>query len=316
MVPLLGTSNLSSSGIDRLLNRQKSAINELWLAAIVRLRSPTAGATWGPWWGPRRPAESGPHAMSLTDMSIRALAHGDKPIKKADEKGLFLLLQPGGGKLWRFKYRFAGKEKKLGLGRYPDVSLKEARRRRDVARQTLANGVDPGEEKKREAQAAADNAANTFGAVGDEYLEKMGRDKREAVTINKSRWLLSLFGEGVLSRPIADLTPAELLKALQRIEAFREIALSEDEKEDFRAHFTSWRDEQRRWSNSKDERAAVARQRAAELRQSKLSYTSIAARMNDEKILSLTGRAWTGDNVRKLLADKQFPSGDAEKTDA
>lgn len=102
----------------------------------------------------------------------------------------------------------------------------------------------------------------------------------------------------------------------ESVSLFREIALSEDEKEDFRAHFTSWRDEQRRWSNSKDERAAVARQRAAELRQSKLSYTSIAARMNDEKILSLTGRAWTGDNVRKLLADKQFPSGDAEKTDA
>ncbi len=61
--------------------------------------------------------------MALTDISIRALVHGDKPIKKTDEKGLFLLLQPSGGKLWRFKYRFNGKEKKLGLGRYPDASL-------------------------------------------------------------------------------------------------------------------------------------------------------------------------------------------------
>ena len=91
----------------------------------------------------RAAAGSGPHDMALTDTSIRALAHGDKPMKKADEKGLFLLLQPTGGKLWRFKYRFAGREKKLGLGRYPDVSLKEARRRRDDARQKLANGLDP-----------------------------------------------------------------------------------------------------------------------------------------------------------------------------
>ena len=157
--------------------------------------------------------------MAFTDASIRALVHGDNPIKKADEKGLFLLLQPTGGKLWRFKYRFAGKEKKVGFGHYPDVSLKEARRRRDDARQKLANGLDPGEEKKREAQTAALSATNTFQAVGDEYLEKMARDKREAVTINKSRWLLTLFSKAVLSRPIADLTPAELLKALQRIEA-------------------------------------------------------------------------------------------------
>ncbi|PLK25453.1 integrase arm-type DNA-binding domain-containing protein [Novosphingobium sp. TH158] len=157
--------------------------------------------------------------MALTDISIRALVHGNKPIKKADEKGLFLLLQPSGGKLWRFKYRFNGKEKKLGLGRYPDVSLKEARRRRDEARQTLAMGTDPGEEKKQVALAAALNASNSFEAVGNEYLEKMSRDKREAVTINKSKWLLSLMIPAIGHRPIADLTPAELLKAFQAIEA-------------------------------------------------------------------------------------------------
>ena len=123
-----------------------------------------------------------PNSMPLTDTAIRALAHGDKPIKKADEKGLFLLLQPSGGKLWRFMYRFNGKEKKLGLGRYPDVSLKEARRRRDDARQTLAMGIDPGEEKKREVEAAALSAASSFAAVGKEYLDKMGRDGREPAT--------------------------------------------------------------------------------------------------------------------------------------
>ena len=160
-----------------------------------------------------------PNTMALTDIAIRALVHGDKPIKKADEKGLFLLLQPSGGKLWRFKYRINGKEKKLGLGRYPDVSLKEARRRRDEARQIMAMGVDPGEQKKQDVLAAALNAANSFEAVGNEYLNKMGRDGREAVTINKSRWLLSLFSPAASKRPVAELTPAELLKALQLIEA-------------------------------------------------------------------------------------------------
>ena len=156
--------------------------------------------------------------MALTDIAIRALVHGDKPIKKADEKGLFLLLQPSGGKLWRFKYRFNGKEKKLGLGRYPDVPLKEARKRRDDARQSLALGIDPGEEKKQEALTSALNAANSFEAVGNEYLDKMARDGREAVTVNKSRWLLSLLIPAIGARPIADLTPAEVLKALQVIE--------------------------------------------------------------------------------------------------
>ncbi|MCE2841483.1 MAG: integrase arm-type DNA-binding domain-containing protein [Novosphingobium sp.] len=156
--------------------------------------------------------------MPLTDIAIRALVPGDKPIKKTDDKGLFLLLQPSGGKLWRFKYRFGGKEKKLGFGRYPEISLKEARRRRDEARQTLAMGIDPGEEKKQQALTAALNAANSFEAVGGEYLDKMGRDGREAVTINKSRWLLSLFSPSVATRPIAEITPAELLKSLQVIE--------------------------------------------------------------------------------------------------
>jgi hypothetical protein len=78
--------------------------------------------------------------MALTDTSIRNAKHGPKPIKLADEKGLFLLLQPSGGKLWRLKYRILGKEKKLGLGTYPDVSLKQACRRRDEARANLAEG--------------------------------------------------------------------------------------------------------------------------------------------------------------------------------
>jgi hypothetical protein len=152
--------------------------------------------------------------MPLTDAAIRSLTPGDKPIKVADEKGLFLLVSPAGGKSWRLKYRIGGREGKLGLGRYPDVSLKEARRRRDEARQKLANGIDPSEEKKAAKTEAAQAAASSFGAVGAEYLEKIEKEGREAVTIKKSRWMLSLFGDAFNAKPLNGITPSELLAPL------------------------------------------------------------------------------------------------------
>lgn len=157
--------------------------------------------------------------MALTDIAIRGAKHGPKPIKLADEKGLFLLLQPSGGKLWRLKYRFSGKEKKLGLGRYPDVTLKEARRRRDEARALIANGADPGAQKQADALAAKLNAATTFQAVGEEYLAKASREGRAAVTIGKSRWLLSLMTPDLGSLPVRDIAPAQLLATLRKVEA-------------------------------------------------------------------------------------------------
>lgn len=156
--------------------------------------------------------------MALTEITIRNAKPGPKPLKLFDDKGMFLLIQPSGGKLWRLKYRFAGKEKKLSLGRYPDVSLKEARARRDEARTLIANGVDPGAEKQAKEVAAKLNAATTFQAVADEYLEKAEREGRAAVTIKKSRWLLSLLTPSMGQRPIADITPAELLAVLKKIE--------------------------------------------------------------------------------------------------
>ncbi|MDR2626398.1 MAG: Arm DNA-binding domain-containing protein, partial [Zoogloeaceae bacterium] len=78
----------------------------------------------------------------LTDTTIKNTKPAAKPSKLADEKGLYLLVNPSGGKLWRMQYRFAGKQKTLAFGAYPDVSLKEARERRDEARKLLANGAD------------------------------------------------------------------------------------------------------------------------------------------------------------------------------
>jgi integrase len=157
--------------------------------------------------------------MALSDTAIRNAKHGAKPIKLFDERGLFLLLQPSGGKLWRLKYRYLGKEKKLSLGVYPDVTLKVARVRRDEARTLLANGADPASVKfDLEAEARA-TAANTFKVIAEEYIAKTAREGRAAVTIGKARWLLSLMEADLGKRPITEISPADLLETLQRIEA-------------------------------------------------------------------------------------------------
>lgn len=156
--------------------------------------------------------------MALTDTKIRNAKHGPKPIKLFDERGLFLLLQPSGGKLWRLKYRANGKEKKLSLGTYPDVSLKLARKRRDDARALIADGIDPSQTKLDQAEAAKEAAANTFGAVGGEYIDKIALEGRAAVTIKKTRWLFSLMQPALGARPVSEISPAELLAVLQKIE--------------------------------------------------------------------------------------------------
>lgn len=86
--------------------------------------------------------------MALSDTAVRSAKPTDKAYKISDEKGLFLLVHPNGSKYWRQKYRFDGKEKTLAQGVYPDVSLKEARERRDEARKQLASGIDPGQHRK------------------------------------------------------------------------------------------------------------------------------------------------------------------------
>ena len=156
--------------------------------------------------------------MPLTDTALRQAKPGEKPIKLYDERGLFLLLQPSGGKLWRLKYRIEGKEKKLSLGSYPDVPLKDARKRRDEAREKIAAGIDPGEHRKLQAAAKEALEKSTFGAVAAEYLEKASRDGRASVTIKKSQWLVSLVDADLGARPIASITPADLLAALRKIE--------------------------------------------------------------------------------------------------
>ena len=109
----------------------------------------------------------------------------DKPYKLADAGGLYLLITPAGGKLWRLKYRFEGKEKLLALGAYPDVGLALARERRDAARKLLADGTDPGAHRKVVEADKARMAANSFEAVALEW-HAMKSKKWAEVTAGKA----------------------------------------------------------------------------------------------------------------------------------
>ena len=114
--------------------------------------------------------------MALTDVAIRNAKPAEKPYKLGDALGLFLLVQPTGGKLWRLKYRIDGKEKKLGIGTYPEISLANARKRRDEARELIAMGQDPSREKQRTKVRGRADAENTFDTISDEFCRKRRRD--------------------------------------------------------------------------------------------------------------------------------------------
>ncbi|HSX54062.1 MAG TPA: integrase arm-type DNA-binding domain-containing protein [Sphingomonas sp.] len=153
----------------------------------------------------------------LTTVQIRSLKPEQRPYKVADSDGLFLLVQPTGALLWRFRYKVFGQERKLSLGTFPDLSLEKARRKRDEARAQLIDGIDPGEEKRQRRLEAELAAKTTFGLVADEYIQKMQREGKSPATIKKARWFLELL-EGIAKRPIASVTPHELLDVLKRVE--------------------------------------------------------------------------------------------------
>ena len=156
--------------------------------------------------------------MALTDTAIRNAKPKEKPYKLADEKGLFLLVHPNGGRYWRFKYRFVGKEKLLALGIYPDVSLKEARERRDNARKQVAADIDPGQHRKALKAAKATCAENSFEIVAREWFAKHSPNW----AVNHSSKILRRLERDIFpwigNRPIADITAPELLTVLRRIE--------------------------------------------------------------------------------------------------
>lgn len=159
--------------------------------------------------------------MPLTDVEVKRAKATDKPVKMSDGGGLFLLVQstdPKDSKYWRLAYRFAGKQKTLALGVYPDVSLKDARQRRDDARKLLADGVDPGENRKAVKAAKTERAANSFEVVAREWFEKFkpgwAATHADKIIQRLEKDVFPWLG----GRPIAEITAPEILQCLRRIE--------------------------------------------------------------------------------------------------
>ena len=156
--------------------------------------------------------------MALTDTKIRNSKPSEKPVKLFDGGGLFLLVTPQSSKLWRMKYRVQGKEKLLALGSYPEISLLDARGRRDDARRLLAHDIDPGSLRKAQQQAATEET-ETFEVIAREWHEKFQSTwtPGHAVTI-MSRLQRDLF-PWIGKRPIKEIKAPELLAALRRVES-------------------------------------------------------------------------------------------------
>jgi len=157
--------------------------------------------------------------MALTDVAVRTAKPREKEYKLADGGGLYLLVTPSGGKLWRLKFRVHGIEKKLSFGRYPEVSLSDARKAREAARQAKGGGVDPAAQRRRERIAAKLAAGTTFDAVAREYIQKAEREGRSPATITKLHWAREWLQPVIGHRPIDQVELHELLAVLKKQEA-------------------------------------------------------------------------------------------------
>jgi len=158
--------------------------------------------------------------MPLTDTKIRAAKPTDKTYRLSDEKGMYLEVTKAGGRYWRMKYRYLGKEKRLALGVYPETSLAQARAKRDEARAQLAEGTDPGQARKTAKQEQAKASANSFEAIAREWhgIQAAGRwtEGHASKTLQGlEKHIFPTLGH----RPIAEITPAELLAVLKAMQA-------------------------------------------------------------------------------------------------
>jgi integrase len=156
--------------------------------------------------------------MPLTDIAVRNAKPKTKPFKLSDGGGLFLWVQPAGGKWWRYKYRFAGREKLLAIGSYPDVSLGEARERHKAARKSLAAGIDPNEAKKEAKRQILLKSENTFEAIAREWYEQRKNKWVTSYSASMMKRLERHVFPKLGSRPITSVTAPEILSTLRVIE--------------------------------------------------------------------------------------------------
>jgi hypothetical protein len=155
----------------------------------------------------------------LTETAIRKAKTPAKPTKLGDQRGLYLLCAPSGGKWWRFKYRYDGKEKLLSLGTYPEVSLAQAREDREEARRQLAAGVDPSATRQQAKRQKSEATANSFEAIAREWLENVKPAWAAIYHGDTVKRFESFVFPAIGRRPIGGMGASDLLPLIRKIEA-------------------------------------------------------------------------------------------------
>ncbi len=157
--------------------------------------------------------------MPLSDSQLRFLKPKEKPYKVFDFEGLYLLVKPSCSKLWQFKYRIHGKERLLSIGQYPDVSLAQARKAKEIARAQVAQGIDPSEAKQEAKAIAREAQGNTFAKIGAAFLEKQRKEGKSKATLDKTAYHLKLANADFGRKPITEITAPMILRTLRKQEA-------------------------------------------------------------------------------------------------
>lgn len=157
--------------------------------------------------------------MPLTDTAIRNAKPREKVVKLSDGGGLQLWIEPKGAKLWRLAYRFDGKQKKLAIGPYPAIDLRAARAKREEAKNLLREGKDPGAEKRLAKLTAAASREFTFEVLASDLRAQKVASGKAQTTIDKYDWHISLAAPDLGKRPIAEISAAEILAVLRKVEA-------------------------------------------------------------------------------------------------
>lgn len=157
--------------------------------------------------------------MALTDAAIRALRPAEKTRKVSDGEGLYIEVTPGGSKLWRIAYRLGGKQRLHSIGAYPAYTLEKAREERRKLKRWLAEDRDPAHEKRVEAIAKAAERDATFKKVSAAWIDRKRKEGKAPRTIAKLEWLNGIAVPKIGNRPVAEITPAEILAVLQAVEA-------------------------------------------------------------------------------------------------
>ncbi len=156
--------------------------------------------------------------MPLNDVAARNAKPKDKQYKLKDEKGLHLLVHTNGSKYWQFRYRYLGKEKLFSFGTYPEISLKEAREKRDFARRQISDGLDPSQKRKVDKIQQHIDQDNSFENIAREWYKK-NYDKWKP---RHAKYIIKRLEDNVFPalgfRPIDQITTPELLSTIQKIE--------------------------------------------------------------------------------------------------